>query len=162
MVNITFTYTCNTAKREQGKGGGDGACEKWELRNKKRLVMKPKHHSKATAKAARTAYAPRRVDRGGGEECKGGGVWAEVTLAKWQRRWRSSAGNADLALVQQQQQQQLSNVHTRTHTHTHKLAYTLIHTHLFIISLLFRHVLNQKAATTTEIVACKSCELKTS
>lgn len=53
----------------EGGEGGDGAGEKWELRNKKRLVMKPKHHSKATAKAARTAYAPRRVDgEGGGEK----------------------------------------------------------------------------------------------
>lgn len=51
---------------------GDGAGEKWELRNKKRLVMKPKHHSKATAKAARTAYAPRGADRGRDEESSRG------------------------------------------------------------------------------------------
>lgn len=61
------------ARGGRGKAG-DGAGEKWELRNKKRLVMKPKHHSKATAKAARTAYAPRGADRGrGGGKARGEG-----------------------------------------------------------------------------------------
>lgn len=134
MVNITFTYTCNTAKREQGRGGGDGAGEKWELRNKKRLVMKPKHHSKATAKAARTAYAPRRVrQRGrGGRGVQGGrGMsWGDVgqvtaTLEKLSGQCGLSSRTAAAAATFQC---------THTHTHSHTLTHTCTH-----ICLLFHY-----------------------